>query len=80
MLNGKTVASVTELASTLKTTVATMTSETDKVRAIYLMLFTRSPKEAEEKKALEILAHDPQTGFDDLVASLINTQQFIFIQ
>jgi len=51
----------------------------DKVDAIYMTLLSRKPTAAE--KAVWLKAQDRGlSSMEDLVFSLLNTQQFIFIQ
>ena len=80
LLNGKVIPSIVNSLSTLSINLAPLTSETDKVRAVYQMLYSRLPNEKEEKVALEVLQKDPKTGLEDLVSSLVTTQQFLFVQ
>ncbi len=79
MMNGSLLPQIASQYSQLMLTVKKAPYPDDKVDAIYMTLLSRKPTAAE--KAVWLKAQDSGlTSIEDLVFSLLNTQQFIFIQ
>jgi len=79
MMNGSLLPQITSAYSQLMLTVRKAPYPDDKVDAIYMTLLSRKPTSAE--KAVWLKAQDSGlSSMEDLVFSLLNTQQFIFIQ
>ncbi|WP_395747454.1 DUF1549 domain-containing protein [Prosthecobacter sp.] len=79
MMNGSLLPQITNPYSQLMLTVRKAPYPDEKVDAIYMTLLSRKPTAAE--KAVWLKAQDGGlTSMEDLVFSLLNTQQFIFIQ
>ena len=79
MMNGSLLPQITSKYSQLMLTVNKAPYPDDKVDAAYMTLLSRKPTAAE--KAVWLKAQDSGlTSLEDLVFSLLNTQQFIFIQ
>ena len=79
MMNGSLLPQITNQYSQLMLTVKKAPYPDDKVDAIYMTILSRKPTAAE--KAVWLKAQDSGlTSMEDLVFSLLNTQQFIFIQ
>jgi hypothetical protein len=79
MMNGSLLPQITSKYSQLMLTVNKAPYPDDKVDAAYMTLLSRKPTKAE--KAVWLKAQDGGlTSMEDLVFSLLNTQQFIFIQ
>jgi hypothetical protein len=79
MMNGSLLPQITSAYSQLMLTVRKAPYPDDKVDAIYMTLLSRKPTAAE--KAVWLKAQDSGlSSMEDLVFSLLNTQQFIFIQ
>ena len=79
MMNGSLLPQIASQYSQLMLTVKKAPYPDDKVDAIYMTLLSRKPTAGE--KAVWLKAQDSGlTSMEDLVFSLLNTQQFIFIQ
>ena len=79
MMNGSLLPQIASKYSQLMLTVNKAPYPDDKVDAAYMTLLSRKPTAAE--KAVWLKAQDSGlTSMEDLVFSLLNTQQFIFIQ
>ncbi|WP_395748205.1 DUF1549 domain-containing protein [Prosthecobacter sp.] len=79
MMNGSLLPQITSKYSQLMLTVNKAPYPDDKVDAAYMTLLSRKPTAAE--KAVWLKAQDSGlSSMEDLVFSLLNTQQFIFIQ
>lgn len=79
MMNGSLLPQITSPFSQLMLTVNKAPYPDDKVDAAYMTILSRKPTARE--KAVWLKAQDSGlTSMDDLVFSLLNTQQFIFIQ
>ncbi|MFC5458147.1 DUF1549 domain-containing protein [Prosthecobacter fluviatilis] len=79
MMNGSLLPQITSKYSQLMLTVNKAPYPDDKVDAVYMTLLSRKPSAAE--KAVWLKAQDSGlSSMEDLVFSLLNTQQFIFIQ
>ena len=79
MMNGSLLPQITSASSQLMLTVRKAPYPDDKVDATYMTLLSRKPTAAE--KAVWLKAQDSGlSSMEDLVFSLLNTQQFIFIQ
>ena len=52
----------------------------EKVREIYLQVYSRPPKDDELAVAVAYLAKtkDEKTGFEDILWALVNTKEFLF--
>jgi len=79
MMNGSLLPQITSKYSQLMLTVNKAPYADEKVDAAYMTILSRKPTAAE--KAVWLKAQDGGlTSMEDLVFSLLNTQQFIFIQ
>ncbi|MGV3663607.1 MAG: DUF1549 domain-containing protein [Prosthecobacter sp.] len=78
LLNGNLMPEIINKYSQLMLTVNKAQYPDDKVEAAYMTLLSRKPTVAEKQTWLK--AQDSALTMDDLVFSLLNTQQFIFIQ
>jgi hypothetical protein len=79
MMNGSLLPQIVSKYSQLMLTVNKAPYPDDKVDAAYMTILSRKPTAAE--KAVWLKAQDSGlTSMEDLVFSLLNTQQFIFIQ
>lgn len=79
MMNGSLLPQITNKYSQLMLTVNKAPYPDDKVDAAYMTLLSRKPTPAE--KAVWLKAQDSGlSSMEDLIFSLLNTQQFIFIQ
>jgi uncharacterized protein DUF1549/uncharacterized protein DUF1553 len=79
MMNGSLLPQITSKYSQLMLTVNKAPYPDDKVDAAYMTMLSRKPTAAE--KAVWLKAQDSGlSSMEDLVFSLLNTQQFIFIQ
>ncbi len=79
MMNGSLLPQIASRYSQLMLTVNKAPYPDDKVDAVYMTLLSRKPTDAE--KAVWLKAQDSGlSSMEDLVFSLLNTQQFIFIQ
>ncbi len=79
MMNGSLLPQIASKYSQLMLTVNKAPYPDDKVDAVYMTLLSRKPTAAE--KAVWLKAQDSGlSSMEDLVFSLLNTQQFIFIQ
>ncbi|MDB6006129.1 MAG: hypothetical protein JWR15_3116 [Prosthecobacter sp.] len=79
MMNGSLLPQITNKYSQLMLTVSKAPYPDDKVDAAYMTMLSRKPTPAE--KAVWLKAQDSGlSSMEDLVFSLLNTQQFIFIQ
>ncbi|MFN0074848.1 MAG: DUF1549 domain-containing protein [Prosthecobacter sp.] len=79
MMNGSLLPQITNPFSQLMLTVRKAPYPDDKVEAAYMTILSRKPSDPEKQVWLK--AQDSGlTSMDDLVFSLLNTQQFIFIQ
>jgi Protein of unknown function (DUF1553) len=79
MMNGSLMPQILSQYSQLSLTVRKAPYPDEKIDAIYMTVLSRKPTTAE--KALWLKAQDKGlTSIEDLVYSLLNTQQFIFIQ
>ncbi len=79
MMNGSLLPQIASKYSQLMLTVNKAPYPDDKVDAAYMTLLSRKPTAAE--KAVWLKAQDSGlSSMEDLVFSLLNTQQFIFIQ
>ena len=79
MMNGSLLPQIISQYSQLMLTVKKAPYPDDKVDAAYMTILSRKPTAAE--KAVWLKAQDSGlTSMEDLVFSLLNTQQFIFIQ
>jgi len=78
LLNGNLLPEIIHKYSQLMLTVNKAQYPDDKVEAAYMTLLSRKPTVAEKQTWLK--AQDSGLSMDDLIFSLLNTQQFIFIQ
>jgi len=79
MMNGSLLPQITNSYSQLMLTVKKAQYPDDKVEAAYMTILSRKPTTSEKQVWLK--AQDSGlTSMEDLVFSLLNTQQFIFIQ
>jgi hypothetical protein len=79
MMNGELLPMITNESSQLMLTIRKAQYPDDKVSAAYMTLLSRLPTEKE--KAAWLKAQDAGlTDMNDLIFSLLNTQQFIFVQ
>ena len=79
MMNGQLLPQIISKYSQLMLTVSKAQYPDDKVEAAYMTLLTRKPTAREKQVWLE--AQDKGlSSMEDLIFSLLNTQQFIFIQ
>lgn len=78
LLNGDLLPRIIGKFSQLMLTVNKAQYPDDKVEAAYMTLLSRKPTAAEKQAWLK--AQDSGLGMEDLIFSLLNTQQFIFIQ
>ncbi len=79
MMNGQLLPQIMNKYSQLMLTVSKAPYPDDKIDAIYMTLLSRKPLPKE--KELWLQAQDKGlSSIDDLIFSLLNTQQFIFIQ
>ncbi len=78
LLNGNLMPEIINKYSQLMLTVNKAQYPDDKVEAAYMTLLSRKPTANEKQTWLK--AQDSGLTMDDLVFSLLNTQQFIFIQ
>ena len=79
MMNGSLLPQITSNYSQLMLTVNKAQYPDDKVEAAYMTILSRKPT-AKEKDAWLKAQDKGLTDMQDLVFSLLNTQQFIFIQ
>lgn len=79
MMNGSLLPQITSRYSQLMLTVNKAQYPDDKVEAAYMTILSRKPT-AREKEVWLKGQESGLTGMEDLVFSLLNTQQFIFIQ
>jgi hypothetical protein len=79
MMNGSLMPQITSTFSQLMLTVNKAPYPDDKVDAAYMTILSRKPT-AREKEVWLKASDKGLTGMGDLVFSLLNTQQFIFIQ
>jgi hypothetical protein len=61
---------------------ATQKTDVEIIQELYLVTLSRDPSEAETKAALEFLpeAASRQEFFEDLLWTLINSKQFLFVR
>jgi len=79
MMNGQLMPSILNKYSQLMLTVSKAPYPDDKIDAIYTAILSRKPTAAE--KDIWLKAQDAGlTSLEDLIFSLLNTQQFIFVQ
>jgi hypothetical protein len=79
LMNGQLLPQILSKYSQLMLTLSRAPYPDDKVDAAYMTLLSRKPTSKE--KATWLKAQDSNlTSMEDLVFSLLNTQQFIFIQ
>ena len=79
MMNGSLLPQIISPYSQLMLTVNKAQYPDDKVEAAYMTLLSRKPTATEKETWLK--AQDSGLGtMEDLIFSLLNTQQFIFIQ
>ncbi len=79
MMNGQLLPQIMGKYSQLMLTVSKAPYPDDKVDAIYMTLLSRKP--TPQEKQLWLQAQDKGlSSIDDLIFSLLNTQQFIFVQ
>jgi len=79
MMNGSLLPQILSSHSQLMLTVNKAPYPDEKVDAAYMTILSRKPS-ATEKAAWLKAQESGLTGMDDLIFSLLNTQQFIFIQ
>jgi hypothetical protein len=80
MMNSQLLPGIMERYSQLMLTVNKAPYPDDKVEAIYMTLLTRKPTPKELEIWNKAQSSDAGLDISDLIYSLINTQQFIFIQ
>jgi hypothetical protein len=80
MMNSQLLPGIMERYSQLMLTVNKAPYPDDKVEAIYMTLLTRKPTPRELEIWNKAQSSDAGLDISDLIYSLINTQQFIFIQ
>jgi hypothetical protein len=79
MMNGSLMPQITNAFSQLMLTINKAPYPDDKIDAAYLTVLSRKPN-TREKEAWLKASDSGLTSMDDLIFSLLNTQQFIFIQ
>jgi hypothetical protein len=79
MMNGELLPQMTSSYSQLMLTISKAPYPDDKVDAAYMTLLSRKPTPAEKKVWLDA-QEKGLTDMNDLIFSLLNTQQFIFVQ
>ncbi|MDZ4406059.1 DUF1549 domain-containing protein [Prosthecobacter sp.] len=79
MMNGSLLPQITSKYSQLMLSVNKAPYPDEKVEAIYMTLLSRKPTATERDTWLQAQTSG-LTGIEDLVFSLLNTQQFIFVQ
>jgi hypothetical protein len=78
MMNGQLVPQIPNRFSQIMLTVGKAATPEEKVDAVYFTLFSRKP--TPQEKSLWNEAQRSGLTTDDLIFSLLNTQQFIFVQ
>ena len=79
MMNGSLLPQITNAFSQLMLTVNKAPYPDDKIDAAYMTILSRKPNTREKEVWLKA-SDSGLTSMDDLIFSLLNTQQFIFIQ
>lgn len=79
MMNGELLPQITNNFSQLMLTISKAQYPDDKIEAAYMTLLSRKPT-TREKQAWMSAQDQGLTDMNDLIFSLLNTQQFIFIQ
>jgi len=79
MMNGSLLPQITGKYSQLMLSVSKAPYPDEKVEALYMTLLSRKPTATERDTWLQAQTNG-LTGIEDLVFSLLNTQQFIFVQ
>jgi hypothetical protein len=79
LMNGELLPELTEQDSQLMLALGRAKTAEARVEAAYLALFTRKPTAGEKERWAQVAAQGLNSA-EDIVAALINTQQFLFIQ
>ncbi len=80
MFNGQISHMLLEKNSTIYTTIASTKTVQDGVEALFLTILTRTPTQEEMAAAIKEVRVDGPAGYGNVVWSLINTREFLFIQ
>lgn len=80
MFNGQISHMLLEKNSTIYNTIVRKKSVKDGVEAVFLTILAREPTDAEMAAAIKEVKVDGPAGYGNVVWSLINTREFLFIQ
>jgi hypothetical protein len=80
MFNGQISHMLLEKNSTIYNTIVRKKSVKDGVAAVFLTILAREPSDEEMAAAIEEVKVDGPAGYGNVVWSLINTREFLFIQ
>jgi hypothetical protein len=80
MFNGQISHMLLEKSSTIHDTIMHKKTVHDGVEAVFLTILSRPPTDEEMAEAIKEVKLDGPAGYGNVVWSLINTREFLFIQ
>jgi len=80
MFNGPVSHMLLERDSTIYKNIAKQSSMKDGVKAVFLTILSREPTPIESERSLKEVRDDGPVGYGNVVWSLVNTREFMFIQ
>jgi len=80
MFNGPITHMLLEKNSTIYNNVVKKSSVTDGIKAIFLTILSREPDEDELKLGIQEVKLRGPAGYGNVIWSLVNTREFLFVQ
>ena len=80
MFNGPITHMLLEKNSTIYNNVMRKKSPADRLKVIFLTILNREPDEAELELAKHEVGKNELSGYGNLIWSLVNTREYIFVQ